>query len=150
MEKFLLGLITTGKNIWSGYKEAIIIGLLLGAMAGGLVWYIRHQNAKIHDLTVTNQRISDTLAQQVEVNKSNGQTIEDLKKQNAANVTALEADAAQIASLNQQSQQLKDELTHAPASQDGPVAPVLTHLFDELRQLRSKGHTTDPVHTGKK
>jgi hypothetical protein len=108
-----------------------LIGIALAALAimsmvGMGIHTIRTQAADL--ATMTDQR--DTA---VAAAKTNAEAIEKLKRQHARDMAAIVDDQTKAKERAARSDSIKKEIANAPASDDGPVAPVLRSTLSRLR-----------------
>jgi hypothetical protein len=102
------------------------------AAAGALLGAALYVMTLRQDLTNANQK-NMALAQ---ANQADTAAIADYKAQQASWNTALNKLDAQTIAASTATAHIVDSITAAPAGDDAPVAPVLSHALDSLRAVQ--------------
>jgi hypothetical protein len=103
--------------------------LLLGGWA-----YLHHQNALLTSLrqnlavAEANGALAEKLA------RDNAAALDIAAKQHVADMAAVQNHYRHQAAAEKATAHILESIDHAPSSDDGPVAPVLAHALDCLRQ----------------
>jgi hypothetical protein len=104
----------------------------LALMAGYLYWH--HQQAEIASLkqSLTVAEANGALAEKLA--RDDASALDIAAKQHAADDAAIQKHFEHQATAEKAKTIILESIDHAPASDDGPVAPVLLHALDCLRQ----------------
>lgn len=108
---------------------------------GGYIWILR-ANAETDAATIAMQRTQ--LDQAVTANASLEASLDALKAQHAREVAALNEAAQKAALRASRTAQTIQVIRNAPATDDAPVAPVLSRTLDGLRRAGTSGGGAKP------
>lgn len=105
---------------------------VLAAIIGAAYLSYQHTLAQMQALAAANAVQAQQLTQAQAVNQANVAQVAQIKASSAATVAALASETAALAARLHRSAALNQEITDAPATDDGPVAPVLRRALDGL------------------
>lgn len=108
---------------------------------GGYIWILRG-NAEKDALTIAMQRTQ--LDQAVTANASLEASLDAIKAQHAREVAALNTVAQAAALRASRTARTIEVIRNAPATDDAPVAPVLSRTLDGLRRAGASGGGAKP------
>lgn len=112
---------------------------ILGGVAAvgvlGLWLYVSHLQDK-------NDRLAVDLAGAIQTNNENVEVLNRLAAHNARVVQALTLERDALSQRLRVVSNIRSEIDHAPQSDDGPVAPVLSRVLERLRL--AQGGDADP------
>lgn len=152
----MLGLETILGFLGSAWDWRRLIVPALAIVAGIAAFaYISHLRADRARLTAANARLEASLSVAEQAARDNAAAVDRLKADNARALAAVSAERDAMARRVRQLAALRSEIDHAPPSDDGPVAAVLSRALDGLRiagsadgaggEDRTAGDTGRPV-----
>jgi multidrug resistance efflux pump len=133
-----------------GWLRAGLVLAVIGAVAGGYL-YVSRLTATIADQAATiatrdasirerDALVVEATRETIRAADAQARTAQALREAQADHAATLETLARVRATADQQRarlEKLKREIDLAPASDDGPLAPVLVNTFDALRAARA-------------
>jgi hypothetical protein len=118
-------------SIWAA-RNMIAVGL--AAAAAPVAWiYISRLQSRAERAETEVVRLGQDLDAAVHAADANAQAVERAKQDAALTIAALERERNALAARGERVQVIYKEITRAPESDDGPVAPVLARTLDSLR-----------------
>lgn len=112
----------------------VIVWIGLGALVVVALGWASLERVERRDLTAQLAASQSQIEQAAKANASLAASLEQLRAEQAR-LTALQAaEASRGAARARQAQIIREGIRHAPAQDDGPVAPVLNGALDRLRR----------------
>lgn len=123
-------------------STALVVLAAVAVLALGWVRIERAEKAELAAILVDQRGQID---QAVMANAGLEATLVDLRAAHAQQLAALAQNAAQAAARSARIHDIREEIRDAPKTEDGSVAPVLSHALERLRRARTApaGRATD-------
>jgi hypothetical protein len=118
------------------------IGIAVAALCAWL--YVAHLRDSLADREATISEQRSQLDQIQAANTTLAASLDALKADHARQVAAINNAAQQAALRASRTTQTIQVIRHAPASDDAPVAPVLSRTLDGLRRAGTEGDRPKP------
>lgn len=115
------------------WRVAAIAAAVAAILAAG--WWLSH---RVDTLEAENDTLRSNVVTATAAAQANAAAVDAVKAQAATDMAAVVADRDALARRLAAVAQMKREIANAPASDDGPLAPVLARTLDRLR-LTSAG-----------
>jgi len=112
----------------------LIGGIGLAALIVLAAGWAMVERAERHALSAQLAASQGQLDQAASANASLVVSLEQLRVENARQIASLVAESSRVAARARQAQIIREGIRHAPAQDDGSVAPVLSHALDRLRR----------------
>lgn len=119
--------------IWLLANWKMVVGGILAAAFIAMLAIIGIQSSRISYLKANYEFQAQKTQEAAEIADRNIKAYYDLKEQNARDMAAVKMEQEKSAQRLQNVSQKLKEIANAPASDNGPVAPVLSRTIDSLR-----------------
>jgi hypothetical protein len=119
--------------------------VVLAAVAVLALGWVRIERAEKAELAAILLDQRGQIDQAIKANAGLEATLAELRAVHAQQISALARNAAQAAARSARIHDIREEVRDAPKTEDGSVAPVLSHALERLRRARAapSGRATD-------
>lgn len=129
----------------SGPWRLLAMGALAAALLGGWL-YIAHLHARAEQAEQQIARLTQNLETATTAARTNAAAAIQLQAEATRTIEAVTRERDSFAKRSTKIRIIEKEIAHAPATDDGPVAPVLTRTLDRLRESIAETGARDPDH----